>query len=217
VFDFVFGGKSTKENAISEMKDIFHERAEEIITLLWTLAQNIYLKGNENDLIEEIYKDHKKKFASQVVNPNENSGDSKYPHNERHAADMRRRDNRQNRYDRYDNRYRPRDYDYNRKYSDERRRRDDNVRTMQVGDKRVVLKRKDRSRSRSNSGEKIERSRERNEIEDERYGEDAHYARNYYPQDRYYMERGFYPVRRFMRGGRFGRYLKPPRFIDPRR
>ncbi len=200
------------------------------MNLLWTLTESIYKKENENDLLEEIYKDHdKKKFASQIINPNANdiSTQNKPLFNnaiDRVRDERRRRDPRDyhSKYDRYDNRYRPReprDYDY-RRYDDDRRRRDDNVRTMQVGDKKVVLKRRDRSRSRSRSDEKRERSRERNEIrEDDKYEEQGHYQRQYYPQDRFnYADRGFYPVRRFAsRGGRFGRFLKPPRFIDARR
>ena len=203
------------------MKDIFHDKSEEIITLLWSLTENIYHKSNDNDLFEEIYKDHNKKFSSQIVNPNENADENKqFSHNDRYRNDYRRRDTRDYKYERYDPRFRSRDHDFNRRYNDDRRRREDNLRTIPLGGgKRVILKNRERSRSRSFSEEKLDnKNRERIEMDEEKYIEEqAVYARNYYPQDRFYMERGFYPVRRFMRGGRFGKFLRPQRFIDPRR
>lgn len=202
------------------MKDIFNDKSEEIINLLWSLTENIYLKGNENDLFEEIYKDHNKKFSSHIVNPNENSVESRqYVQNDRYREDVRRREPRDYKYERYDPRYRPRDYDYQRRYNDDRRRKEENLRTIPLGGgKRVILKNRERSRSRSFSEDKLDRNRERNDIDEEKYIEEQTFSRGYYPQDRFYMEqRGFYPIRRFVRGGRFGKFLKPPRFIDPRR
>ena len=245
------------------MKELFYDKSEEIIELLWSLTEKIYgtnvtpvipnlnipSSSSNNDLLDEIYKeknDNQKKFPSQIVNPNasnvnananvDQSKSGKPLFNsaiERVKEDTRRKD----RYDRHErsDRNKGRDYEY-RRYDDyssdrrDRRRRDDNnTRTMQVGDKKIVLKRRDRSRSRSRSNS-LERSRDEKAFEEENYVErerphsrEQHQPydnRSYYPNERSYYpkERGYYPVRRFARGGgRFGRYMAAPRFFDPRR
>ena len=237
------------------MKELFYEKSEEIMNLLWTLTEKIYAKeaspSANNDLLEEIYKDKteiSKKFPSQIVNPNLDQAKSGKPlfnsaiervrdeHKRRDRSDRGERPERYDRYERDDrdrNRYKPRDYDYNRNRYDEERgpRRREDIRTMQVGDKKVVLKRKnDRSRSGSPERKERERSRDDKPMEGgnkfDRYDQEGYedreqrpydYERKYYPQDRFYTQRGFYPVRRFDRGGRFGRFMNPPRFMDPRR
>jgi hypothetical protein len=238
------------------MKELFYDKSEEIMNLLWTLTENIYTKETSpsanNDLLEEIYKEKSevsKKFPSQIVNPNVDQGKTGKPlfnsaiervkdenFKKRDRYDRGERPERQDRYDRDRNRYRQdRNYDYNRRYDDDRgQRRREEGRTMQVGDKRVVLKRRnDRSKSGSPTDRKErDRSRDDKPIEGnkfDRYDQETYddreprpyeYNKQYYPQhpqDRFYQERGYYPVRRFARGGRFGRFLQPPRFIDPRR
>jgi hypothetical protein len=239
------------------MKELFYDKSEEIMNLLWTLTESLYTKETSananNDLLEEIYKEKSevsKKFPSQIVNPNQEQNKAGKPlfnsaiervkdenFKKRDRYDRGERFVRQERYDRdRNNRYRQdRNYDYNRRYDDDRgQRRRDEGRTMQVGDKRVVLKRRnDRSKSGSPTERKDrERSRDEKPFEgnkfdrydqetyDEREPRPYEYNKQYYPQhpqDRFYQERGYYPVRRFARGGRFGRFLQPPRFIDPRR
>lgn len=245
------------------MKELFYDKSEEIMNLLWTLTESLYSKETSasanNDLLEEIYKEKSevsKKFPSQIVNPNQPNQPNQLNQEQTKTGKplfnsaiervkdenfkKRERYDRGERYDRYDrdrnNRYRQdRNYDYNRRYDDHQgQRRRDEGRTMQVGDKRVVLKRRnDRSKSGSPT-ERTERERSREDKpfegnkfdridrydQEEREPRPYDYNKQYYPQhpqDRFYQQRGFYPVRRFARGGRFGRFLQPPRFIDPRR
>ena len=44
------------------MKELFYDKSEEIISFLWSLTDNIYKekeKDQNNDLLEEIYKEKK--------------------------------------------------------------------------------------------------------------------------------------------------------------
>jgi hypothetical protein len=234
------------------MRELFNEKSEEIMELLWNLTSNIFGVGvgissnisTNNDLLEEIYKEKNenqllnRKFPSQIVNPN--AGVEKIqPRQLFNSAIERVRDDKKKERDRGDkyNNKNERNYDrkgfrdyYERRGDDRRRnRRDDNV--MQVGDKKVVLKRRsDKSKSPS-PVEKRERSRdERIQPEEEQYDDRERFdrdreipygPRHYYPNDnRFYVERGFYPMRRFSIGrGRYaprGSFIKP-RYMEPRR
>jgi len=72
VFNSVFESKNSKENSIKEMKELFHDKTEEIINILWDLTEKVYNlnppASKDNDLLEEIYKEKNenqpKKFAS---------------------------------------------------------------------------------------------------------------------------------------------------------
>jgi hypothetical protein len=179
------------------MKELFHDKSEEIMNILWQLTDKIYNVGS-NDLLEEIYKDKDKKFPSQIVNPN--AGKNNKPLFESAIEKVKEDKNK-----------------IRRKYSDDRRNEDreddkkfkkeEGVKTYTVGGKKVVIRKKNKSRSRSN-----ERIREK---EGEEEGYDKEYRKGGYEKD-YYIQRGFYPTRRGFRGGRFMRYAHP-RYIDPRR
>jgi hypothetical protein len=218
------------------MKELFSENTVEIINLLWNLKDEIYSANSQkeilnqpnNDLLEEIYKDKEKprKLSNQNVQNSDDKSHSKPPQRDRYRNkyDSNRRD-----YERGDKptRYRSRDYD-NRRFDDERgRQREDQGRTMHVGGKRIVLKRKDEdSEERSKSGSQDKKDSYRRDEDsnlekggEQMYDREADFeGRKFYPQDRFYVQRGFYPpMRRFMRGGRFGAFMNPGRFIDPRR
>jgi hypothetical protein len=82
VFNYFFESRNSKERSYIEMRDLFHDKTEEIINYLWNLADKIYNNPqpstNSNDLLDEIYKDKNdnKKFPSQIVNPNANASTS---------------------------------------------------------------------------------------------------------------------------------------------
>merc|ERR1711976_592596 len=52
VFNYVFESQNTKENSVKEMREIFNEKTEEIIDLLWTMTDKIF---GSSDLLDEIY------------------------------------------------------------------------------------------------------------------------------------------------------------------
>jgi hypothetical protein len=186
---FVFESKNTKESTIEEMKELFHEKSEEIVNILWSLTEKIY----SNDLLEEIYQDKgEKKFpSSQIINPN---AEQKTKHIFSSAIkDVRGEKSR-------------------RKSSqdDERKgRKDDSVRTYTVNDKKVVIRRKNRSRSRS-------RSKEKKGSEGDYEQEPKEYRDNKYGNDYYMQPRGYYPRGRGFKRGFGGRFMMP-RYMDPRR
>jgi hypothetical protein len=141
VFNFVFESKNTKEDSIREMKELFHDKTEEIMDLLWSLTEKIYNLNtvdkssslNNSDLLEEIYKDKNenqpRKFPSQIVNPNaETRGNfNKHPFNsaiEKVKDDKKRERERDFDRDRNynNNNFRNRD---NRNYQNQYRRHDD--------------------------------------------------------------------------------------------
>lgn len=201
----MFESKNTKEDSIKEMRELFCNKTEEIMDLLWSLTDSIYETHQETgDIVDEIYNeknDSNKKFSSQIVNPNTND-------KPKHAITSRDDGNRGERS--YRGRVN-REYDREDYYDNRRPRRDDyrdreGVRTIKIGDKQLVMKNKPRSRS--NSKEKRDRSRDNNE-----QGEQESYE--YYPQERYQRGgAGYYAPRRFGQGGRFGRFMNPGRFVD---
>ena len=210
------------------MRELFYDNTEEIINILWNLSEKIY-GLNSNDLLEEIYKDksdnNQKKFPSQIINPNTDSKSGKPLFNS--AIDRVRDDKRRD--DRRDNNKRHRDDRYQRDREDRRkgsREEYSNFRTMKVGDKQIVIKKKQNNKSRSSSpNEKRERSREREDQEKEpreqkeypQQQRNNQYEKEYYPRGYPYKERGFYPMRgRFSRGGRFASMFMPP-IMFPRR
>lgn len=250
------------------MKDIFYDKTEEVIDLLWNLTEKFYdqplNKDQNNDLLEEIYKDkndNPKKFASQMINPNaslmtdksnkplfnsaiEKVRDDKFRDDKREPYNREYRDNRDQfpynkrggDYRRYEDNYRGRGGREDRRELDRPRRndREENVKTMKIGDKHVVIRKrsnvKSRSRSRSNEKKERERSRENDSLpQDKReerendYERDPEYDRDYHHQRGGYQQRGGYPTRggypmrggyyQPMRGGRYPRYPQQQGFM----
>jgi len=225
------------------MRELFHDKTEEIMNVLWNLTENIYnintTASKDNDLFEEIYKEKNenqpKKFPSQIVNPNADLQAKNYKSGYQHVEsprDDRRRDWRKNRdyYPRENYGYRRiESYHYQNKEFDDRRKKNYEIRTMRIGDKQLVIKKKGLERSRSRSNDISDKVNNQKEIEEVAYEERGNmrmehpgprvmqpYDKFYY-QPNYHQQRGgFYAPRRFMRGGRYGRFMNP-RFVEPRR
>jgi hypothetical protein len=236
----VFESKNSKENSIKEMRELFHDKTEEIMNVLWNLTEKIYnlnsSASKDNDLLEEIYKEKSenqpKRFPSQIVNPNAESTSvrpyrtSNQPFYES-SKDDRRRGGREY-YPRDNYNYRRNDnYHYHNREFDERGRKNYEVRTMRIGDKQIVIKKKGLNRSRSRSNDRADRSKLEKETEEIIYEDrgnirEHHGPREMQPYEKYYYQPyhtergGYYAPRRFMRGGRYPRYMKP-RFMEPRR
>lgn len=211
------------------MQDLFQDKTEEIINILWTQVEKIY--GSGNDVLEEIYTTEKneKKFPSSVVKPHINdTGKSKplfgnainkvkedkgYNNNNKSYKDYKNNRNKDS------NNYRQRDNKYDRynKGARNREERSETFRTVNVGDKKIILRNK-QNKSRSGSKEGIrDRSREREgESNYDKEGNNYHYQQNYYPQRGFYQERGF-PQRGYGRGNYAPYMMGPPGFMDPRR
>lgn len=235
----MFESNNTKEDAKKEMRDLFSDKTDEIIDLLWTQTARIY-GSQSGDLLEEIYKEEgdSKKVPSQIVNPGDRDSKSSKPlfndaigrvREDKHYRHRNKYDRNENYSRRYDN-----DRDRNSGRDDRRRdsRRDDTFRTVNIGGKKMIIRNRRGSKSRSKSPrDNRERSRDEESHHSQHYherdqqmqgGDDRehghHYGRDYYPQ----YQRGYYPMRRFSnRGGRYGRFMHPrymdPRGMDPRR
>ena len=230
------------------MRELFHDKTEEIMGVLWDLTESVYntnTSSNNNDLLEEIYKEKNenapKRFSSQIVNPNPEvttikpyRGAIHHPSNESPRDDRRRdwgrgrdyypRDNNNYGYRRNDS------YHYQNKEFDDRGKRNFEFRTMRIGDKQIVIKKQGLERSRSRSNDRINdrpdnKEKEIEEVVQQDRGVNREYAgpREMLPYDKYYHQPsyrgergGFFAPRRFMRGGRYPRYMQP-RFMEPRR
>jgi len=246
------------------MRELFYDKTEEIMDLLWNLTDSIFqTKSSNNDLLDEIYKEkidtqqQNKKFPSQIINPN--ASDKSQAQTTQisqtkplfNSAIERVRDDKRGDRDFYRERVDHR-YDYDRRghrdYYDRRGEesyksgnnnlRDDNQhnqRTMHIGNKKIVLKRRGGEKSHSSSPDyKRERSRDVEKTEDSSIKERSDprdnsrdlkerqhipYDKNFYPQERFYKERGFYNSRRFSvsRGRYAPRGYMKPMYLDPRR
>jgi len=178
----------------------------------------------------------------QIVNPNAESSSVKpYKSQYQPTYDSPRDDRRRGGRDYYprDNyNYRRNDnYHYHNRDFDERGKKNYEVRTMRIGDKQLIIKKKGVNRSRSRSNDRADRNRFEKETEEIIYEDRGNarevrdmrdireYAgpREMQPYDKFYyhqpyqVERGgFYAPRRFMRGGRYMRYMNP-HFMEPRR
>lgn len=179
VFNFVFESKNSKENSIKEMKELFHDKTEEIMNVLWDLTEKIYNPttsiSKDNDLLEEIYKEKNenqpKKFPSQIVNPNAESASVKtYSGPQLHPNEYPRYDRRRggrDYYPRENYNYRRNDnYNYHNRDFHERGKKNYEVRTMRIGDKQLVIKKKGMDRSRSRSNDKGGRTKLEKETEE---------------------------------------------------
>jgi hypothetical protein len=228
VFKFVFEQKNSKEASIKEMRDLFQDKTEEILDLLWAQVEKLY--GSDNDILEEIYTDkNEKKFPSSVVKPHINDTGKTKPlfgsainkvKEDKGYKNKDYKDNRGNRSNRdngnnYNTKQRTNKYDrYNKGRKEEGG--NDTFRTVNVGDKKIILRnRPNRSRSGSKEGNR-ERSREREDNNyDRREDSNYHYQGGYYPQRGFYQGMNF-PQRGYGRG--YGHFMmQQPRFIDPRR
>ena len=229
------------------MRELFHDKTEEIMGVLWDLTESIYntnTSSNNNDLLEEIYKEKNenapKRFHSQIVNPHPEAALSKpYRGSIHHGSNDRNRDDRRDwgrgreYYPRGDNNYgyrRSDNYHYQSKDYDDRGKRNYEFRTMRIGDKQIVIKKQGLNRSRSRSNDRNIGRSDRNEKEyeevvhiDREYNREHSGPREMLPYDKYYHQPsyrgergGYFAPRRFMRGGRYPRYMQP-RFMEPRR
>jgi hypothetical protein len=210
----VFDSKNSKEDAIKEMKELFHEKSEELINMLWNLTEKYYnIQGSSStDLLEEIYKekqdshstksDKKGRFPSQIVNPNSEERSGKQIFNS--AIDKVRGEkgnNYRSNYNNYnDNRrggYRDRDYrSGGRNYDDRRgyerddrrrsRRDDPSVTTVDLGGRQLVIKKKGRDNQPRSRSQERERERSR-DMEDNREDQGQEQYDQRYEQEEYYQ------------------------------
>ena len=226
------------------MRELFHDKTEEIMGVLWDLTEstyNINSSSKDNDLLEEIYKEKNenqpKRFNSQIVNPNpepsvikpyqgsihqqQNEGprDDRRSWGNARGRDYYPRDNSNNYgYRRNDN------YHQQNKDFDDRGKRSYEFRTMRIGDKQLVIKKQGLSRSRSRSNDRSNERVDKNEKEVEEVvyqdrGNMRDHAgpREMQPYDKYYNQ----PSYRGERGGffaprRFMRGGRYPRYMQQR-
>jgi hypothetical protein len=146
---FVFESKNTKESTIEEMKELFHEKTQEIVNILWELTDKVY---NSNDVLDEILE--KRHINSQIINPNAE-------HKTKHIFSSAIKDVKGDR---------------RRKYSTDDDRKRETVKTYTVNDKKVVIRKK-RSRSRSRERDEEEQDKDYNKYGNDYYMQRGYYQR----------------------------------------
>jgi len=161
VFTYIFEEKRTKEETINEMKELFAEQSEEIISWLWNYVERRILHKSPNrDLVDEITERERSYRKYDRRNKNFNS------------AIENLRDKKKKKFENKFDKFEEDDEEGNR--------------VRKIGDKRIILKNKDRR----------ERSRDKDNQINGRDNRDNRF------RERSFRGRGSFG-HKFSRGGRF--------------
>lgn len=160
VFTYIFEEKRTKEETVREMKELFAEQSDEIISWLWNYVERRILQKSPNrDLVDEITERERSFRKYDRKNKNFNSAIE-------NIRDKRKK--------KFENKFD--------KFEDD----EEGFRIKKIGDKRIILKNKDRR----------ERSRDKDNQINGRDNRDNRF------RERSFRGRGNFG-NKFLRGGRF--------------